>query len=428
MRNTMLRLAIAAGAAAVLAACSPGSGGATGHAGNAKSATLNVWGWRPEDAASYRKIFSIFERENPGITVNYVPYKNTDYDTILKTGLSGAQGPDVAQLRSYGLLQPLAAAGDLVPLDTSVPALKEFPSSVLDGARSDQDHKVYGVPFAIQTLHVIYNKDIFDKYHLSPPTTWQSMLALCDTLQSHGMTPFANTVSDTWMLPIEQEIFGASRYGGNTLLTKMLSGQATFADPNWTASITTWLSTKKYWEPDYRGTSYTDAQSLFTSGKAAMFPGGIWEVAGFKTANPNAHLGIFNVPAPPDAVTASTLTPGYVDGSYGVSARTQNRDAALKLVQWMAGPEFGQAFSDDLTQISAVPHVEPKDPLLAQALDSYTRNPSPYLTYAYFSAGSPGAWDLAQKAFSDVILGKISAAQAGSDINRGVSQWFKPQH
>jgi raffinose/stachyose/melibiose transport system substrate-binding protein len=428
MKRRVLGAVAAVSVVALLAACSPSSSGSGGGNGNGKSVTLSVWSWRPEDSAAYGKIFSIFEKENPGIKVRFVPYKNTEYDTILKTGLSGAGGPDVAQLRSYGLLQPLVQAGDLEPLDGTVAALHSFPGAVLDGARSVQDRKVYGVPFAIQTLHVIYNKDIFSKYGLSVPTTWQDMIAEFGKLKAAGMTPLANTVSDTWMLPIEQEIFGAARYGGNALLTKMLSGQANFTDPNWVASVNTWLSTSAYWEPGYKGTGYADAQALFSSGKAAMFPGGIWEIAGFEKTDPSAHLGIFNVPPAPGAVTTKTLTPGYVDGSFGVSARSTHRDAALKLINWMAGPEFGHAFSDDLTQISAVPGVTPNNPLLAEAVRGYEQNPSPYVTYAYFSGGTPTAWDLAQKEFSNVILGKFDATQAAADINRGVGQWFKPQH
>lgn len=412
----------------VVAACSPGTAGGSGSTEDQGGpVTLKVWGWRQEDVAAYKKIFKIYEDKHPGVTVEYVPYKNTEYDTILKTGLTGTNGPDVAQLRSYGLLQPLAAAGSLVELDSTVPELKEFSSDVLDGARSDRDQKVYGVPFAIQTMHVIYNKDIYAKHGLSVPTTWAEMTAGFDKLKAAGVVPVAATVTDTWMLPIQQEIFGATRYGGIEQRDRMLRGEGKFTDEAWVASIGTWLSTKPYWEPQATGVGYDDAKAQFASGKAATFPGGVWEVAGFKTANPQLNIGVFNAPPAPDAVSQKTLVPGFVDGSFGVSSKTSNQAAALELVRWMAGAEFGQAFTDELQQISPVPGVTPKGEVLAQAVKDYAANPSPYLTYAYFSAGTPGAWDLASKELSNAVLGKVTPAQAAASIQRGVDQWFKPK-
>src|SRR5699024_5900222 len=117
-------------------------------------------------------------------------------DTILKTGLNDDNGPDVAQLRSYGLLQPLAEAGSLVPLEEVVPDLATFPKDVLDGARGEKDGKVYGVPFAIQTMNVMYNKDLFAKNGISVPTTWGEMTAAFDKLKKAGVIPMAATVTD----------------------------------------------------------------------------------------------------------------------------------------------------------------------------------------------------------------------------------------
>jgi ABC-type glycerol-3-phosphate transport system substrate-binding protein len=423
-RRSVLGGALALG----LGACSPSAPESSGgdKAGEADQIALKVWGWRQEDVAAYKRIFQIYEAAHPGVTVEYVPYKAEEYDTILRTGLSGANGPDVAQLRSYGLLQPLVASKSLVPLDGKVEPLAKFPAEVLDGARGVKDKQVYGVPFALQTLHVIYNKTLFDEHKLSPPGSWNNLTKAFTTLRNADVIPLAATVTDTWMLPIQQEIFGASTYGGHDYLDQMLAGEAKFTGKPWVDSLTTWKGTSRFWEPQFEGVSYADAQALFTSGKAAMFPGGVWELAVFAQANPDLELGIFNVPAPPNAAVQETLVPGYVDGSFGVSAKSAHQKAALELVGWMATPEFGRAFTDELRQISAVPGVQPSDELLAQALEAHLANPSPYVTYAYFSSGEPTAWDLASEALSKFVLGQSSAQQAAQHIQRGVDQWFEP--
>lgn len=406
-----------------IGACSPSASGGDDGDG----VTLEVWGWRQEDAAAYKKIFQLYEDANPGVTVEYVPYKADEYDTILRTGLSDGNGPDVAQLRSYGLLQPLVAAKSLVPLDDEVPALAQFPEKTQDGARGVADNKLYGVPFALQTPHVIYNKALFAEHGITVPQTWDDMVAAFTKLKNAGVIPVSATVSDTWMLPIQQEIFGAGTYGGYAYLDEMLAGRADFTGKPWVDSLAAWQGTSEFWEPQYQGVNYVDAQALFTSGQAATFPGGVWELAVFAQANPELEMGIFNVPPPPNAASPETLVPGYVDGSFGVSAKSPDQKAALDLVRWLATPEFGKAFTDELRQISAVPGVEPKDDLLAQALKAHLANPSPYVTYAYFSSGEPTAWDLASEGLSDYVLGQSSAQEAASHIQQGVDQWFEPK-
>ncbi|XVQ06688.1 ABC transporter substrate-binding protein [Spirillospora sp. CA-255316] len=402
---------------AALAACGIG-----GDSGGVK---LKVWGWRPEDAAAYKKIFTVFEKEHPGISVQYVPYKDTDYDTVLKTGLSGASGPDVAQLRAYSANQPLIAAGNLTALDGKVAGLDSWPKITLDAARGLGDGKIYGVPFALQTLHVIYNKDTFAKLGIEVPKTWNDMIAAFKKIQDTGVTPLANTVTDTWMLPIEQEIFANTVYGGQQWVDGALKGQEKFSGRAWISSIETWLSTKQYWGPNAETTSYTSAQALFTSGKAAMFPGGIFEIAGFRSANPGLNLGLFNVPPPSGAVVDHPLVPGYLDGSFGVNAKSGHHAEAMQLVNWMATKEFGKLFSDTLTQISAVPGVTPTDPLLKQALSAYQADPAPYTVASYFSNGDPAAWTIATTDYMKVVLGQMSATDAANAIQRGVDQWFK---
>ncbi|WP_165367474.1 ABC transporter substrate-binding protein, partial [Phytoactinopolyspora endophytica] len=133
-----------------IVACSPSDPEGSTGSSTTDDINLEVWGWRQEDVAAYDKIFQIYEAAHPNVTVEYIPYKADEYDTILRTGLSDENGPDVAQLRSYGLLQPLIASESLVPLDAEIEDLADFPDEILDGARGVDDDQVYGVPFALQ--------------------------------------------------------------------------------------------------------------------------------------------------------------------------------------------------------------------------------------------------------------------------------------
>jgi len=180
-------LAVAGASACTTTSSKKDSGGGGGNA------TLSVWSWRPEDAATYRQIFAKFEQSHKGIKIDFKPYKATDYNTILSTGLSQAGGPDVMQLRSYGLLQPLVNSSRLVPLDGKVSGLTNFDANALAGAKGKTDGKVYGVPLEMSTFQVYYNKDIFTKHNLQPPTSWDQMINDAKQLKADGITPFAAT-------------------------------------------------------------------------------------------------------------------------------------------------------------------------------------------------------------------------------------------
>ena len=176
--------------------------------------TLSFWSWRTEDVAAYEKFIAAFHAENPDVDVTFTPYLNTEYNTIVSTALQGGGGPDIVHLRAYGGMEPFAQAGLLVRLDDKVPALADFDPGILLGATNRADGGVYGVPFALQTVQVLYNVDMFERLGLEEPTTWAELLAVGDALKASGVYAFANGTKDGWT---NETLFGAvgpTFYGG----------------------------------------------------------------------------------------------------------------------------------------------------------------------------------------------------------------------
>jgi raffinose/stachyose/melibiose transport system substrate-binding protein len=420
-RNGFAILAATTMMAATAACTSTGSSGGSGG-----DVTLSVWSWRPEDAAVYRQIFTKFHASHPHIQVDFKPYKATEYNTILSTGLTQAGGPDVAQLRSYGGVQPLIQAGNLAALDGKVAGLSNFETTALDGARGKKDGKVYGVPLEMSTFQIYYDKDIFAKYQLQPPTTWDQMISTAKTLQKNNVTPFAAAGKDTWLLPLYNEAFAATRYGGPAFEKKVLAGQAKFTDPDYVAALDVLRQLKPYFPKDQMGLGETDVQTLFATGKAAMIPEGSFALAPLKAINPKLNLGVFNAPPAPGALIGKPLQVGWVDASYGLNAKSTHQKEALELLQWMTSTDFGQQVADNLKQVSLVKGVQSSDPLLGQMMQSYRTDPTPYLMLVDFRYGTPLGSDLQAAGLQKMLLGQQTAAQVAGDIQTGVSQWFKP--
>ena len=82
--------------------------------------------------------------------------------------------------------------------------------------------------------------------------------------------------------------------------------------------------------------------------------------------------------------------------------------------------------TDDIRQISAVPGVEPTDPLLKQMSQNYTDSGSPYLLLTDFRYGSPTGTDLLGKGLQELLLGSKDATAVSQDLDTGVKTWFKP--
>jgi raffinose/stachyose/melibiose transport system substrate-binding protein len=418
-------IAVLAAAAAVAAGGACTSTGSSGTGGS-DNVTLSVWSWRPEDAATYRQIFDKFHSAHPNITVDFKPYKATEYNTILSTGLTQAGGPDVMQLRAYGGVQPLIQAGDLVPLEGKVAGLSNFDTSALDGSRGKKDSKVYGVPLEMSTFQIYYNKDTFTQYNLQPPTSWDQLISVAKTLQGKGVTPFAVAGKDTWLLPLYKDTFAATRYGGKDFEQKVLSGQAKFTDPDYVASLSVLGQLKPYFPKDQMGLGETDVQTLFATGKAAMIPEGSFALAPIKKINPNLNMGVFDAPPAPGALVTKPLQVGWVDASYGLSAKSKHQKEALELLQWMTSTEFGQLVADQLKQVSLIKGVTSSDDLLKQMMQNYTDSPTPYLMLVDFRYGTPLGSDLEAAGLQKMLLGQQTPTQVATDIQNGISQWFTP--
>lgn len=424
-RRTVLTIAALTGTLAVTA-CSPSSSGSSGSGDGGGDVTLSVWSWRVEDEAAYQKIFAAYEKAHPGVTVDFKAFKATEYNKILATGLAGSSGPDVPQVRSYGQLQGTVAAKSLLPLDGKVD-LTGWDENVVASAKGKEDGKTYSVPLARQTVQMFYNQGLFDKNGIAAPKTWDEFIAANDTLMSAGVTPIAVGAKDDWTLPIVHEVLAGARFGGKAFQDEVLSGKTSFTDPDWVDSVKVVGDLEKYMPKNVTGVAQTDAQTLFSAEKAAMIPGGSFDLSVLQKANPAMKIGIFQVPPAPGSPSGSAATTaGWADGNFAVSAKSKHPTEATELVKWMTSKEFGQMVNDDIKQISAVPGVDPSDPLLKQMSDNYTNSGSPYLLLTDFRYGSPSGTDLLGKGLQEMLLGSKDAGGVSQDLDTGIKTWFKP--
>jgi len=390
-------------------------------AGAMAQTTLTFWSWRTEDVAAYEKFIEAFRAENPDIDVEFTPYLNTEYNTILSTALQGGGGPDIIHLRAYGGMEPLAQAGYLVRLDDKVPELAGFDPGILAGATNRADGGVYGVPFALQTVQVLYNERVFEELGLEEPQTWDEFLATCEALKAAGYQALANGALEPWTVETLFGGVGPTFYGGDEFFQAITGGETDFTDPRFRAALERMVEVTPCLADNYMGVGYTDMQSMFAFEQAGMFIGGSYELGTLRQLNPDLRVGAF--PVPGDEPGQGRIS-YYVDGSYGINAASPNQEAALRFVRFLASQEYGQMFTDELQQISAVPGVTPTSEDLAELVQLMNEVGTPYLMLTAFRYGQPSGSTLLQNEMQAVLAGDKALDEAITSIQRGVAEWY----
>ncbi|WNB86421.1 extracellular solute-binding protein [Cellulomonas sp. ATA003] len=303
-RKHLVLAGLAAGALA-LSACAPASDAPAADetpaagAGGGEEVTLTVWSWQASTAPAWEAIFDVYEEANPGVTVEFEGFQPTEYNQILATGLEGSDGPDVPMLRAYGGVQNAIRAGQLTPIGDDVDGLDQFDPTVLRAAQGQEDGLTYGVPFAYQTMQMFYNKTMFDEMGLTEPTTWDEFIELQETLLAEGVTPMALGAREDWVLPMFHDVVGSARYGGSQFEEAVLTGAKDFTDPDYVASLEIVQEMQKYLDPDVSAIAVADASLQFTSGLAAQWPGGSFDLPTFQDGAPDTEWGVYEVPPPP---------------------------------------------------------------------------------------------------------------------------------
>jgi raffinose/stachyose/melibiose transport system substrate-binding protein len=384
---------------------------------------LTFWSWRQEDRAVYEELFQQFTAANPDIHVKFEAFEATQYPTVQSTALAAGTGPDVMMVRAYGAFEAVAGAGYLMPLSTDdIPALADFPKSALTAETLRSDGKIYAVPFASQTMLVIYNKDIFEKLGLAIPQTSDELLAEAQKIKDSGTFAFANGTATAWQNETIVTALGASIIGRD-FFDEIAAGTGTdFTDPRYVAGLEAVKAYSAFFPDGFSGLDYASAQQLFASGMAAMFAGGSFEIANFLKQNPDLHLGVFA--APGKTAEDEKLVGTYFDGGYAGNATTQHPEAVKKLLAFMASKDFAQTFANKLGNISPVPGVTQDNPLL-QAVSELNQHSVPYLMLTNFRYQEPSGSVLLQAAVQKMLAGEQTAEEAAKAVNDGISTYYE---
>lgn len=318
-------------------------------------------------------------REATGIEIEF--YTNTDEDHITEKFAAGEpynitmmDYPDVADYQEY--------LYDLSNEDWIKDGGEKY-GLTLDG-------KVYGFPFAIEAMGLIYNADAIEaitgeEFKPENYSNLEAFTGLLETLAEGGMeTPVAVNCDD-WSLA--SHVFGqayCAREDGSeaaslAFVDSLKKGEADLtSDNDFNALmdlIDTFLTNNVNRDDPLSATYDTNDEDL-KDGTVAFWPNGSWAV---DVSELTDNVGIMPYPMDTeDSVNSTSLVSGAtkmlaVDQTYSTEKEIQ---ASLAFLNWLVYSEEGQSFLVDTCSLITAFSNNPNEPsaALSASVASYIKN------------------------------------------------------
>ncbi|WP_298853123.1 ABC transporter substrate-binding protein [uncultured Ruegeria sp.] len=394
----------------------------------AQDATLTIESWRNDDLALWQdKIIPAFEAANPGIKVVFSPSAPAEYNAVLNSKLEAGSAGDLITCRPFDASLALFEAGHLTDL-TDLDAMSNFSDVAKSAWQTDDSSASFCVPMASVIHGFIYNKDAFNELGIEVPATEAEFFAALDKIKEDGTyIPMAMGTNDQWeAATMGYNNIGPNYWKGEEGRQALIKGEQKLTDPQWVAPYATLAKWADYLGDGYEAQTYPDSQNLFTLGRAAIYPAGSWEIAGFNT-QADFEMGAFKPPVQNAGDTC--YISDHTDIGIGLNAASENQEAARTFLAWVASPEFASIFGNAVPgffPLSNTP-VELEDPLAKEIVgwrdecESTIRS-----TYQILSRGTPNLENETWGASVAAIKGTEAPEDLGQELQNGLASWYAP--
>lgn len=400
-----------------------------GGAASAQDVTLTIESWRNDDLTIWQDtLIPAFEAQNPGIKVVFSPTAPAEYNAALNSKLAAGSAGDLITCRPFDASLELYNQGHLADL-TNLASMANFSPVAKSAWQTDDGAATFCVPMASVIHGFIYNKDAFDALGLAVPTTNAEFYAALDAIKADGTyIPMAMGTNDQWeAATMGYNNIGPNYWKGEEGRLALIKGEQKLTDPAWVAPFEELARWKDYLGDGFEAQTYPDSQNLFTLGRAAIYPAGSWEIAGF---NAQATFAMGAFPPPVAAAGDTCYISDHTDIAIGLNAKSPNAEAATKFLEWVGSAEFATMYANALPgffSLNSTP-VEMQDPLAQEFVSWRSKCQSTIRsTYQILSRGTPNLENETWNASANVIRGSETPADAAKRLQDGLASWYDPQ-
>ncbi len=313
--------------------------------GNGGSDIIRVGIWDNNQLAGLEEIADEWSKES-GCQVEFTVSDWDSYWTMLEAGVSGGEMPDVFWMHSNNAIKYMESGvlldlNDYIADDGSIDMANYF-EGITNLYTQDDVH--YALPKDHDTIAVVYNKAIFDKYDVEYPTndwTWEDFAATAQEISDKGKE---DGIYGTWCNSNSTQDFWYNiiySYGGKVISDdKKSSG---YDDPATIEAMK--FVTEKILPacPSPDSMASTGPDTMFQSGLVGMICQGSWMANTLYDSDKSDDYGWVMMPYVDvngnGKCEAEERCSIYNGLGWSIYSETKNPDAAWSLISYLAGKE-----------------------------------------------------------------------------------------
>jgi alpha-glucoside transport system substrate-binding protein len=230
---------VAAACGSATASSSSSSASASGSSGGGStsiSGNISVMAvWSGAEQKAFQQVLNGFMAKYPNVKVTFTS-AGDQLPTVLATAVAGGNPPDIAVLPQPGLMVQFVNKGALKPIDFAKGVVQQNFSPDWVKLGTVNGH-LYGLFFkGANKSTVWYNVQAFKNAGITPPTTWDQLLADAKTLKASGVKAFSIGGDVGWPLTdLFENIY--LRTAGAAMYDKLTAHQIPWTDPSVTTAL-----------------------------------------------------------------------------------------------------------------------------------------------------------------------------------------------
>lgn len=395
--------------------------------GQLMASELVIESWRIDDKALWeQKIIPAFEAAHPGIQVKFNGVQNVDYMPTLWASLKDGKAGDLITCRPFDDSLALFKAGHLAEL-TEMSGMENFPSFAQSPWQTDSGAQTFCVPMASVIHGFFYNKKIFSELGLTVPQTRDAFFAVLDKVKADGRyVPLAMSGSESWVSSeLGFQNIGPNYWKGEDGRLALIGGQERLDNPQYVKVFEELARWRPYLGEGGESRDYAATNELFTSGKAAFYVAGSWEIAPF-TGKVD-----FGVMRPPVAKQGDgCFFTDHTDIGMGLNPASKNKEAAMAFLQWLTTPQFAELYTNSLPGFFSLSNhfFDVTNPAAKEMMEWRDQCDSTIrVATQILSRGTPKLGDELAEVSQAVLLGKMEPKAAADRLEQGLKGWY-PAH
>ncbi len=318
------------------------SSGATTSQAAGKATTIKLWHIFGSDTDPNKKVLDEVTKkaeEKFNVKIEVDTAENEAYKTKIKAAIAANETPDIFYSWGHGFVKPFVDAGKVLALDEYLTA--DFKSHLTDTSLTgfQFNGKTYGLTTDVNVACMFYNKELFDKYSIKIPETYDEFITAIKEFKKNGVTPLTVGAKESWTIAMFQDLF-ALRAVGSEGIKKTMSKEQGFDDAGYlkAAKSIKELVDLGAFPSGAAGISREEAEVPFFEGTIPMYLNGSWTATRVykDTSKVKDKIVVAPFPVYSDGKASATDFTGGPDCAFAVSSNVKDPKLTAEVAQYIS--------------------------------------------------------------------------------------------